>query len=116
MAHLNKRKWEERGMSPLCFESVRIPDHSEAKLNNCVCGNDVSNAVTFDQRILSTTLAEEIRQHNLDEPNTLGVRPVSTTIDFNYDIFSSAMRETKVKTPKQLIIWRQDQRNLKLRL
>ena len=83
-------------MSPLCFESVQIPDHSEAKLNNCVCGNDVSNAVTLDQRTLSTTLAEEICQHNLDEPNTMAVRPVSTFFNFKNDIFSSAKRKTNV--------------------
>ena len=96
MADLNKREWEERGMSPVCFESEQIPDHSEAKLKNCVCGNNVSNAVTLDQRTLSTTLADEICQHNLDEPNTMAIRPVSTFLNFKNDIFSSAMHETNI--------------------
>ena len=104
-------------MSLVCFESVQIPDHSEAKLNNCVCGNDVSNAVTLDQRTLSTTLAEEICQHNLDEPNTMAVRPVLTTLNFKNDIFSSAMRETNILENTQTINHlAQDQRNLELRL
>ena len=68
----------------------------EAKLNNCVCEDDVSNAVTFDQRTLSTTLAEEIRQPNLAEPNTIAVRPVFTTLNFKNDIFSSAKCETNI--------------------
>ena len=80
----------------LCFESVQILDSSEAKLNNCVCENDVRNAVTFDQRTLSTTLAEEIHQPNLAEPKTMAVRPVSTTLNFKNNIFSSAKRETNI--------------------
>ena len=75
---------------------MRIPDRSEAKLSNYVCENYVSNAVPFDRITLSTTLAEEIRQPNLAEPNTMAVKPVSTTLNFKNNIFSSAKRETNI--------------------